>query len=271
MSKKKVQTSTPAPRRTNTFAFLLYPEWSNFNQIIAYIQNEKYALILHDMDLKDDETGELKKPHVHCVVRFQGRRTLQSVQNEYKKMGVEGRFIETCNERVMLRYLTHVDDKEKYQYPYEQIDTNDKKWVERAYKENLSASEQLYMILDFIDAQEGKNISNAAMMRYAINNGCYNALRSNGAMLGRCVNEHNRELEIHDKVADALEMERVRSAIASEDALDKTARMVQTFGTGKIEINGKEYIVQELQKKRDDTDNPELFEQIDMLKESRKR
>lgn len=275
--KKKAQNSTPAPRRTNTFAFLIYPEWSNFKQIITYIQNERYALILHDMDIKDDETGELKKPHVHVVVRFQGRRTLQSVQNEYKKQGVEPRFVETCNERVMLRYLTHIDDKDKHQYPYERIDTNDVKWVERAYKDNLTVTEQLEMLLDYIDKDcQGYNITNAQLMRYAIANDCYSAMQKNSSMLARCVNEHNKGVELADReelIADRMRVQMLDNIAKSEE---KTAQMIDDFftvadatGFEIVSHNGKRYKVEEIpMRSNDDIQAPE---QIDMLKETRKK
>lgn len=201
-NKKKGQTPTSAPRQSKVFAFLLYPEWPSFKQIISYIQKEKYALILHDKDVADEETGEIKKPHVHVVVKYQGRRTLTSVQNEYKKVGVESRFIDTCNEVVMLRYLTHVDDKDKYQYAMNDIDTNNLKWVEKAYMEQLSSSDQLNKILDFIEIEnETTYVSRTRLARYAINNNCYSALRSNMTLLNGILSDHNAQFRMIDENA----------------------------------------------------------------------
>lgn len=202
MSKKKGQTPTSAPRQSKVFTLLLYPEWASFNQIITYIQKEKYALMLHDKDVADEETGELKKPHVHVVIKYQGRRTITSVQNEFKKIGVESRLVDTCNEYVMLRYLCHVDDKDKYQYPFSNIDTNDIKWVEKAYKEQMTAPEQLNKLLDFIDVENEKTyISRTRLARFAINNNCYSALRSNMTLLNGILSDHNAQFRMIDENA----------------------------------------------------------------------
>lgn len=232
--KKKGQTSTSAPRQSKVFAFLLYPEWPSFTQIISYIHNEKYALILHDRDLADEETGELKKPHVHVVVKYEGRRTLSSVQNEYKKVGVESRFVETCNERVMLRYLTHKDDKDKYQYSINDVDTNDMKWVDKAYKAELSSPEQLSMILNFIDEDNEKQyVSRTRLARFAIENNCYSALRSNMTLLNGILSDHNAQFGMIDENAA------IKAHLhATQSQLADTQRTLDTVLNENLKLRG---------------------------------
>lgn len=268
-NKKKSGTSSSASvTQTKTFAFELYPEWDYYNTIIAHICKYKYWLCTHNMDV-NEETGELKKVHTHAVIQFDGHRTLSAVQNEFVRVGLEKRFVQTCNLRAMLRYLIHKDDPDKYQYPKSAVKTNMPTTFENALIDTIDDKLAFKMVNDWIDEQTGF-ISVSAMNNYIYANGLMDGFRRYSSALRDARIEHNKDIEIHDKVADELEKERVRSAVASSDMLDKTAKMVEVFGMSKLVINGKEYMVQEVQKpKSDDTDNTE-YEQIDMLKEARK-
>lgn len=202
---KKGQTSTSAPIRSRTFTFEIYPEWSFFNDIVAHMIQGKYAMILHDKDINED-TGEIKKPHVHVVLKYGGRRTLTSVQNEYKKYGLESRFCDTCNERAMLRYLIHLDNPEKHQYSKNEIDTNMKVDCETAWNDEISSEEGFRLLNDFIMNTERK-ITQAEMNSFALNNGLTKGLRSFGNQLNNARIEHNREFDynVHDnKMTDVI-------------------------------------------------------------------
>lgn len=198
MKKKTTKKTTEkkeratAPLRSKSFAFELYPEWPFFESIIAYIQKFKYAFIVHDKDTKED--GEIKKSHVHLVIMYGGRRTLTSVQNEFKRLGLEPRFVQTCNERAMLRYLTHRDDLDKYQYPRDEIETNAPDRVEIAYADEITSEIAFNMLNEFIDSQEG-HITQSQFNKYAFNNGLMVGLRRYSSSLNNALREHNRALD----------------------------------------------------------------------------
>lgn len=114
MSEKKTDT------RSRVWTFLIYPE--SAPQDIKKIISDN-ALVgalspLHDSDKNDD--GSLKKPHYHCVLQFDGKKSQKQVQE------ISDLFSGVLPIRVMslngsVRYLTHMDDSDKAQYSSENV------------------------------------------------------------------------------------------------------------------------------------------------------
>ena len=108
------------PRTARTFATSLKPALTNDK--IDYIVNSlvgtaKVYAITHDKD-------EGVEPHTHFVLDYKTPRQISTVANIFE---VESNFIEVVrNKKGMLRYLIHLDDKDKYQYKPEQVISNDK-------------------------------------------------------------------------------------------------------------------------------------------------
>lgn len=74
---------------------------------------EKYAYIFHD---KDNE----EQPHYHLVISYKNQKSFETVRKEF-----EGSHIEKCESWTScLRYLTHKDNTEKYQYEDSDIVSN---------------------------------------------------------------------------------------------------------------------------------------------------
>ena len=196
MSKKKTskkKESANSPLRSKSFTMELYPEWNEvFYNIIAYVKQFKYAYIIHDKDIKDD--GQLKKTHCHVVILYGGRRTLSSVQNEYKKWGLEPRFVETCNERAMLRYLIHKDDLDKYQYSREEIQTNVPSRVEVALQDEITAEIAFNLLNEYIYENQ-EYIPQYQFNKYAYENNLMIGLRKYSSAFGNALKEHNRRME----------------------------------------------------------------------------
>lgn len=94
-----------------------------------------YALSLHDKDVNDD--GELKKAHIHCILRFGKQYTCSRIMKMFgEKMARPFIFIEDefCR---YYDYLTHKDEEDKYQYPEEQIVTDDISYWVREYENHI--------------------------------------------------------------------------------------------------------------------------------------
>lgn len=94
-----------------------------------------YALSLHDKDINED--GELKKPHIHCILRFGKQYTCNRIMNMFgEKMARPLIFIEDefCR---YYDYLTHKDEVDKYQYPEDQIVTDDLSYWKREYDNHI--------------------------------------------------------------------------------------------------------------------------------------
>lgn len=267
--KKKERNSTSEPQRTRTFTFELYPEWSYFTNIVSHIVKEKYALILHDKDTNDN--GEIKKEHVHVVVKYGGKRTLSSVRNEYAKYGLENRFVDTCNERAMLRYLVHLDNPEKYQYSKNEIDTNMKSECESAWADEVSSEEALLLITMFLEETE-KHIPYAEMVKYAIKNNLTKGLKAYGNHINNMLREHNSAYLLKNDVKDVVDRETVKAIAKEHSELKKAEMMADTFGTAVIEEeNGEKYALykkSDEKEKEDKKQDDELWQGLEMVKKS---
>lgn len=80
-----------------------------------------YAFIIHDKDT--NEKGELKDPHIHLAIRFNNSYDTKHVAQwfdikENYISRVKGKWVD------MLKYLTHQNAKEKYQYSEDQVVSN---------------------------------------------------------------------------------------------------------------------------------------------------
>lgn len=109
-----------ATTRARGFAFVLYPESApeNWRQYLDDLHIKWIESPLHEFDV--NETGEVKKPHWHIVLSFDDVKS----QVQVKKL------IEPLNGTIpiilnsvkgMVRYMAHLDNPEKYQYPVDQI------------------------------------------------------------------------------------------------------------------------------------------------------
>lgn len=86
-----------------------------------YNSIKKYAIILHDKDVLED--GTLKKPHYHMVLHF---GVAFDVRNLTIWFDIHINYINKIKGRWhnVLRYLTHDNAKEKYQYSKDDILSN---------------------------------------------------------------------------------------------------------------------------------------------------
>lgn len=163
----------PLTSKRRVFFIELYPdsESYNCNDLLKVVESfSEYAYILHDMDVKI-ETGEMKKPHYHCVIRT-NPSLLSTIQNKFK--GLSSQFIEVSHEfKWCIRYLVHLDDSEKFQYPQENIHSNisDLLLYLRVQPEWFFVNEMINLRAD---GKPWKEIFN-----YSCQNGCYDVFRRN--------------------------------------------------------------------------------------------
>lgn len=106
-----------------TFTASLKPAWSN-EKLQDFINSMNGVAtvwgITHDKDT--DADGVFVEPHTHLIIDYKTPRRITTVSN---LLEVEPNFIEIVkNKRGIIRYLTHLDDKEKYQYDTDSVITN---------------------------------------------------------------------------------------------------------------------------------------------------
>ncbi len=183
--------------KTKNYALLLYMEDETHKNALNYIkENYEYVCITHDRDI-DKETGELKKEHVHVVVRFENERFKKPVAKEF---GItENRLQRVRNLRGALLYLIHKNDNTKTQYKIENL-VGTPKMLEKFEKYNRDAkseTEKIIEIIKYIESRDGM-VTARKLTRYCLNNGLWSELRRSYSIIKDIVKEHNDFYFIHD-------------------------------------------------------------------------
>lgn len=131
MRTKKVTT------RHRNFATIVYPESApeDWKDILSLACVPAFVSPLHDSDIKADfdiqkmlsgESGEssikdaYKKPHYHVLLMYDGVKTNEQVRDFVKSFGGVGLEI-VQSITGYARYLCHLDNDDKYQYPMEEV------------------------------------------------------------------------------------------------------------------------------------------------------
>lgn len=105
------------------FGASLKPAWSadKIQQFLEATRGDILVYIInHDKD--NNDLGEIVEPHTHIYLEYETPRKLSTVAN---LLEVEANFIEIIrNKKGYLRYLTHKDDLDKFQYDNSEVLTN---------------------------------------------------------------------------------------------------------------------------------------------------
>lgn len=114
LPRKNINPKTKQPyKRGRNWAIVVYPESlpENWKEII---KSEPVAISpLHDKDVTAE--GELKKPHYHLVLSYNGNKSFEQI-DEIARL-LHAPIPERINSLTgSVRYLTHMDDPNKYQY-----------------------------------------------------------------------------------------------------------------------------------------------------------
>ena len=109
-------------KRYRNFATVVYPESApeHWKGILADELIPAFISPLHDQDI--NPTGEAKKPHYHVLLMFDGVKTIEQVKETVNKIsGVGCEVVKSL--RSYARYLCHMDNPDKYQYPVDEVDS----------------------------------------------------------------------------------------------------------------------------------------------------
>lgn len=149
-------------KEARVFWTILYPESSDdFIQKLANNFNAPCVLSpLHDKDMKEDGSGEIKKAHFHFLAQYSGKK------NPYQfYVDLVTCFGEKCFNTIEIvsdlgagvRYLCHMDEDETYKYRYNIEDLNCfkgfevKKYLFEKVGDTLSNVE---VMMDFIEMHD---------------------------------------------------------------------------------------------------------------------
>jgi hypothetical protein len=112
------------PKQSRLFTASLKPAWDR-QKIEDFLQSNQGIfecyVVNHDKDINDD--GELVEPHTHFLLIYETPRQISTIANVLG--GVGANFIEFGdNKQNLLRYLTHKNHPNKYQYSDDDVLTN---------------------------------------------------------------------------------------------------------------------------------------------------
>ena len=114
------QTKRKKETRTRIWTFIVYPESSpeNWVDILNDMHLEFVVSPLHDQD--KNATGELKKPHWHVLLMYNGVKSYDQVKEITDMINCPRP--ERChNAKAMVRYMAHLDNPDKAHYKIEDI------------------------------------------------------------------------------------------------------------------------------------------------------
>lgn len=109
-------SAAKADERGRNFTFVIYPGDSapgNYAEILDDMHLQWAESPIHDKDLNGD--GQPKKAHIHIAIFFDGKKTLEQVNEISQK--VNGTIAQKVhNAQSLIRYFAHLDNPEKAQY-----------------------------------------------------------------------------------------------------------------------------------------------------------
>lgn len=126
------------------------PDWREYldEQAIEWIESP-----LHDKDINAD--GTPKKPHWHLLLMFGGKKSYDQVVEFTKYLNTT--IPQRCHSaKGLIRYMAHLDNPEKAQYPAEQIISHGGVDIQDLLK--VSYSQRLYYMREMQHYIEQENI-----------------------------------------------------------------------------------------------------------------
>lgn len=128
-----------------------------------------YAFILHDKDVRDD--GSLKKPHYHLYMEYQATSHKGLAQDVKNAFPMFQRVVKVNNKVSALRYLTHKDHPNKFQYETSAVVTNDMDlYLEVSDNSNVKGTkeieEMLEQFMNELDEQGRSSVTAKEVARY---------------------------------------------------------------------------------------------------------
>lgn len=179
------------------YEIIAYEEYfSDLIYNIMQLSNCRWYWSYHDKDNKDD--GTLKDPHYHILVYFDNACTLSALMKKisfdkqekikyFKKGTDEGRL------DYRVRYLIHYksNDIHKFEYPIENINTNDEN-IERFFEhDDNKQNSDIALIFDFFDNKKNVILSYRSFLNFIFSNNLWSTYRKNAVIFNRLFDEHN--------------------------------------------------------------------------------
>lgn len=192
MAKKKAKVTGEEKvikERSRVHMVLLYPDDETHVKALETIKKEyDHAYILHDKDV-EEETGELKKPHWHVVLRFGEAVWNSSVA---KNLGIKCNYVrKNSNINKALEYLIHFNNPDKMSYEIEEVHGNLRtKLAERLKANEKTEGEKVVDVIQYIQSLK-RPIGIAEFAMYCAESGQWDVFRRSASIFINIIGEHN--------------------------------------------------------------------------------
>lgn len=134
----RLQAEQEQRDKVRCYWFVVWPESLDISRFFEVLRETGLGIAvspLHDKDVKDPDTGELSKPHYHVLVRFPAPRYLEPVRRLVGSWIFDANMLTNTPEDMnptwyvrpvpdyagALRYLCHLDEPDKHQYPVNEV------------------------------------------------------------------------------------------------------------------------------------------------------
>lgn len=165
----------------------------DYNHVISYVTLyfDDWAYITHDKD-RFEESGELKKEHIHLLFKHQNQLSINSVA---EKLEIPVNALEwKANWKKSIQYLIHYNNPGKYQYSIEEITSSYGDDIRKFFdNKEQSETEQVVQLYNFIFEQHISKMHD--LLKYALENNCYSALRRGSSIFKDILRENERRLQ----------------------------------------------------------------------------
>lgn len=155
-------------KRGRNWTIVVYPDSApkNWRSLLDDLHIAWIESPLHDKDVNPD--GEVKKPHWHVLLVFEGVKSFSQIQDIADSLNAPiPQRVESA--RGMVRYMVHMDNPEKYQYSKSKIIGHGGADVESYFE--LTATNRLDILKDIVNYIRENNITEFADLTfYAIKN-----------------------------------------------------------------------------------------------------
>ena len=141
--------------RSRNWVVIVYPESApnDWREILDNMHIQWIESPLHDKDVNPD--GTVKKSHWHVVLAFGSKKSYKQVKEITDKLNSPIPQ-KVHNMKGQVRYLVHLDNPEKYQYPVEQVIAHGGIDVDKYFK--ATSGQRYDMIGEMIDYVRENNI-----------------------------------------------------------------------------------------------------------------
>lgn len=178
-------------KRYRTFELILYPDNLVHVTLIDFIRSQfRYALILHNKDLKED--GTPKKEHFHVLIYYENAKTESAVRKYFldNQLIDNPTLINYKNDlKQSVRYLVHIENNDKARYDIEDIESN---FEIGSYFNNLISNETLDItLIRQIIYSYNEPITKSKLFDEVLNNNLWSSYRRSYSIIKDLVEEHN--------------------------------------------------------------------------------